>query len=169
MVYGWCRKTGLQPADAADVTQDVFRSILQALPRFTREKENATFRGWIRRITQRRIIDFRTRRARQGISPGGSVAQAQLLELTESPAIEESHPDLGRLRLTKKIHEIQGEFESATWQAFIRSAVDGCNAADIARELGISVNAVYVAKSRVLKRLRTALSSLDLIEAKITR
>lgn len=157
MVYAWCRQTGLQPADAADVTQDVFRGIFQGLSSFQRESKNATFRGWIRRITQRRIFDFRKRRARQGTGRGGSVAQAQLLELTDSLAHEDSHPKQNNSRLMKTVLEIQGEFEATTWQAFIRTAVDGSAAVDVAKELGLSVNAVYVAKSRVLKRLRTAL------------
>jgi RNA polymerase sigma-70 factor (ECF subfamily) len=158
MVYLWCRRVGLQPADAADVAQDVFRGVFQGLPNFKRESENATFRGWVRRITQRRIFDFRKWRAREGAGKGGSVAQAQLQELVAPLTNESSRSKPPNLTALQRVREIQGEFEPHTWQAFIRTAVDGCAASEVAEELGISVNAVYLAKSRVLRRLRTLMN-----------
>jgi RNA polymerase sigma-70 factor (ECF subfamily) len=157
MVYLWCRRVGLQPADAADVAQDVFRGVFQGLPNFRRESENATFRGWVRRITQRRIFDFRKWRAREGVGKGGSAAQAQLQELVAPLTTESSRSKPRNQPAVQKVREIQGEFEPRTWQAFIRFAVDGCAASEVAEELGISVNAVYLAKSRVLRRLRTSM------------
>ena len=84
MVYGWCRRSGLQSSDAADVCQDVFRGVVRGIGGFRRDKPGDTFRGWLRRITQRRVIDHR--QARQ--------SQAEpLLELgSRVPRATSAHP-----------------------------------------------------------------------------
>ncbi len=55
---------------------------------------------------------------------------------------------------------MQEEFEPATLQAFRRLALDGISGAEVAGELGVSVAAVYVAKSRVLARIRQVAEGL---------
>ena len=59
------------------------------------------------------------------------------------------------LHVTRRLLEmIEPQFEPTTWRAFRRVAIDGISAADAARELGVTINAVFIAKSRVLARLR---------------
>src|SRR5690606_7771386 len=67
LVYHWTRKAGLQPADAADVVQDVFRSVLAGIDRFD-DAGGGSFRGWLRTIARTRLIDWQRRTARQ--TPG---------------------------------------------------------------------------------------------------
>jgi len=157
MVYGWCRRSGLQSSDAADVCQDVFRGVVRGIGGFRRDKPGDTFRGWLRRITQRRVIDHR--QARQ--------SQAEpLLELgSRVPHAASAHPPGDELPESVKepslphgvLDLVRSEFEQRTWNAFWKTTVDDRPAADVARELGMSVNAVYLAKSRVLRRLREEL------------
>jgi RNA polymerase sigma-70 factor (ECF subfamily) len=157
MVYGWCRQAGLQPDDSSDVCQEVFRGVASGIVNFRREQLGDTFRGWVRRITQRRIIDHRQRQQMRPDAVGGDTAQKRWLELvdslTEQPSSLRSEPHLVRSVLDL----VRNEFESRTWDAFWRTAVEGQPVAEVAKELGITANAVYLAKSRVLRRLREEL------------
>lgn len=160
MVYAWCRRAGLQPADASDVSQEVFKAVLRSIRSFHREEAGATFRGWLRRITQRRVLDYRRKQAKTASALGGSTAQGQFLAIAEM--IESSHSAPRGLpqSVLDRLQSVQAEFELTTWQAFLRTTIDECSAAEVAQELGISTNAVYLAKSRVLARLRRRLADL---------
>ena len=56
--------------------------------------------------------------------------------------------------------EICCEFTPTTWQAFWITAVGGRPPKEAATELGLSVGAVYIARSRVLARLRQRIEEL---------
>ncbi|MCX7701467.1 MAG: RNA polymerase sigma factor [Gemmataceae bacterium] len=152
-VYGWCRRSGLCPDDAADVCQEVFRSVVGSLGNFHRDRDHDTFRGWLRRITQRRVCDHRQKRRDQPQAEGGSDAQARLMELATDRSSASSR-SIWSSRLGQALEVVRCEFESTTWQAFWRATVDQEPAADVAAAPGLTANAVYVAKSRVLRRLR---------------
>jgi RNA polymerase sigma-70 factor (ECF subfamily) len=166
VVSAWCRGAGLQPEDAADVRQDVFRSVAGAIADFRREKPGDSFRGWLWRITQNKLRDFLHRRRQQPQAAGGTTFQQQLQDFAFSdgsaedsaaprPSAEEAE---GVFR--RALELLRGEFAERTWQAFWRVVVDGRSAADVAAELGMSPGAVYVAKSRVLRRCRAELGDL---------
>ena len=157
MTYGWCRRAGLQPCDASDVCQEVFANIASGIAGFRREKPADTFRGWVRRITQRRIADFRHRGKTLPTAVGVGHSDDRLRDIpttaNESPS---SHP-WQRPGIHETLEQVRSEFERVSWQAFWRSAVDGEAGTAVAEELGISPNAVYLAKSRILRRLRELL------------
>jgi RNA polymerase sigma-70 factor (ECF subfamily) len=158
LVYTWCRRRGLQPEDAADVMQEVFRAVARNLATF-RAEPGGTFRGWLWAITRSKIGDLHRRQHKEPPALGGSDAQQRLMEL---PAADEPEPaeegDTSRL-LHRALELVRNEFEPRTWEAFWRAAVDGQAPIDIAGDLGLSANAVYVAKSRVLRRLRELLET----------
>jgi RNA polymerase sigma factor (sigma-70 family) len=155
LVYGFARNRGLQDADAADLTQEVFLAVAQAADRWKYDPKQGTFRGWLYGITRNKIAKFLKRRHLQPVGSGDTNAQRRLDE----------QPDLGpdpqaawELEFQKQLFrvaaaKIEGSFAPTTWQAFWRTAVEGKNAGVVAKELGLSVGAVYVAKSRVLARL----------------
>jgi RNA polymerase sigma-70 factor (ECF subfamily) len=164
MVYGWCLRSGLQPADAADVGQDVFAAVARAIDGFRHDHEGDTFRGWLFTITRNKIRDRPQRPG--GTGAGGTDAQRRLAELpSEQP--DEFIPMADSDRVTEKkalcrraVELIRVEFEPRTWEAFWRAFVDMQAPADIAAGLGLSVNAVYLAKSRILRRLREEYAAL---------
>jgi RNA polymerase sigma-70 factor (ECF subfamily) len=158
LVYGWCRWAGLRPDDAADVCQEVFRSVASSLDNFRRDRDGDTFRGWLRRITQRRLCDHRQKRREQPQAEGGSDAQERLLEVAEELSSASSVRYVRSSRLAQVLEVVRCEFEPQTWQAFWRATVDREPAADVAAALGLTANAVYLAKSRVLRRLREEMS-----------
>jgi RNA polymerase sigma-70 factor (ECF subfamily) len=164
LVQYWCRRWGVEGADADDVAQEVFAAAAQSIGGFRREREGDTFRGWLRVIARHRVLAFWRSRARQPEAPGGSTAHQRLQELPE----EAEPPDDGEeanqfaALVRRALGQLRAEFEPRTWQAFWRVTVDGLSAPDAAAELGMSANAVRMAKSRVLRRLREELG--DLVE-----
>ncbi len=160
-VYGWVRAAGLAEHDARDVVQDVFLGVFQNAKGFNRDRPGATFRGWLRRITQYKIADFRRKQNNRPIAIGGSDAHIWFNGQEDSCDEEdcrESGFEGGVVR--RCIELLHDEFEPKTWLAFEAIAVEGLSAGEVSAKLGMSVGAVYVAKSRVLKRLREELAGL---------
>jgi len=163
LVFSWCRKAGLQDEDASDVCQEVFRALAGNVDRFDRDHGRNSFRGWLRGITKRQLLAFWRRRQCQG--EGGTTAQKRLAEVPEPFLDEASAADLRadkHVLLGQALSLVRGEVEEHTWQAFWRVVVDGRAPADVAAELNISVNTVYLAKGRLLRRLREEFGELIL-------
>ncbi len=164
VVYTWSRRAGLRSHDAADVVQEVLRSVARNLPQFRRDRSEDTFRGWLRRITQRRIVDFRRRLGREPVAAGGSTAQARLAEQVDPVCDDASRDGLGgiiREQDRRAIARVQAEFADRNWQIFWRTVVDEHDTAEVAREFNVSTNVVRLAKSRILKRLRQVMQDRD--------
>jgi RNA polymerase sigma-70 factor (ECF subfamily) len=136
--------------------QEILLAVVQSLPAFSHSGRIGAFRGWLRTIAHNRACDFWKSRGRRMQAAGGSGVVETLAQL-EDPASElnrlwdEEH-DRYVLRCLLELMEL--EFEPATVRAFRRVVLDQAESADVAKELGISVGAVYAAKSRVLGRLR---------------
>jgi RNA polymerase sigma-70 factor (ECF subfamily) len=155
LVYGFARQRGLQDADAADLTQDVFLALAQAAGRWHYDPKRGSFRGWLYGITRHKLARLLQRRQTQPIGSGDSNAHRRLDEqpspdLDPEAAWEQTfQQQLFRLAAA----QVQEHFSPNTWQAFWRTAVQGQSAGVVAQDLGMSVGAVYVARSRVLARL----------------
>ncbi len=162
LVLHWCRHSGLQEQDAADVFQDVFQAVVAHIGSFRKEREGDTFRGWLRRITQNKIRDHFRRLGREARGTGGTEAQQWLAQVAQPQPVEDVFLDeAGESGLLGRALElVRGEFEERTWQAFWRTAIDDQAPKEVAADLGMSPGAVRVAKSRVLHRLREELGDL---------
>jgi RNA polymerase sigma-70 factor (ECF subfamily) len=161
LVYGWCRRFGLQDADAADVGQDVFRTVAESIDGFHHDQQGDSFRGWFRTVTRNRVLDFLRRKARAAHGLGGSDAQAMWHELPDDPADSGSTDEDDKLSLARRaIDMVLESSKEATRQAFLRVVIEGQNPAEVARDLGMSVNAVYLAKSHTLRRIREEFAQL---------
>ncbi len=154
VLFYWIRRQGVPTDDAADLVQEVFTVLVAKLPTFQYDRRRS-FGAWLRTITTNKCHDyFRRRNARpmatSGLVDGETLDHAQQFSETEY-----------QQRLARRALEVmRNEFETATWKACWESVVVGRGALEIAQELGLSVNAVYVAKSRVLRRLREELDGL---------
>jgi RNA polymerase sigma-70 factor (ECF subfamily) len=162
VVFGWCKSNGLQASDAEDVVQEVFRTVLTRISEFRRGRPGDTFRGWLWTITRFKIGDHLRRRAAQPHAAGGSEARDRLEQVPASSISESSEADRATTRALyqRALDLIRGEFEEVSWQAFWGVVGEGHRPADVAADLGISLNAVYLAKSRILRRLREALGDV---------
>jgi RNA polymerase sigma-70 factor, ECF subfamily len=163
LVYGWCRLSGLQAADAADVVQNTFAAVSQHVVEFRRDRPGDSFRNWLWMITRNKIYDhFRSQRVRaQAI--GGSDAQHRLLELPERrPEESSSEGSMSALNDIQRraVALVRAQVEGRTWQAFWYVTVEGRTVAEAAADLGMSVRAVYEAKYRVRRRLRQEYAEL---------
>lgn len=161
VVYGFARKRGLQDADAADVMQDVLRSVSGAIARLDYDRGQGTFRGWLFTITRNKVFNFLSARRNRPQGSGDSTTNRML----------DSHPDQNdgsdvweteyQRRLTAlAMDRVKGEFQESTWRAFWLTAVEGVAAAEVTRQVGLSPGAIYVAKSRVLARLKNEVEKL---------
>lgn len=156
LIYTWCRQRGLQAEDAADVVQEVFRSVAASVKDFKPEP-NGSFRGWLWTITRNRMFDFFRRRQRQPGAIGGSDAQQRWAEIPESLDESKQGADAAGNLVRRALAMIRPDFSEASWQAFLRVVMEDQRPEDVARDLAISVNALYIAKSRILRRLRDEL------------
>ncbi len=161
-VYRWCRRAGLGPEDAADVGQEVFRAVDASLSDFRRDRPGDSFRGWLWTITRNKLRDFWRRPGGWIEAVGGSHFLDQLAQVPDDPesTLDAVGPATSDGLVPRALELVRSEFEQKTWRAFRETAVEGRPAAEVARELGISTNAVYVARSRVLARLREELGPL---------
>jgi RNA polymerase sigma-70 factor (ECF subfamily) len=164
LLYGptverWCRRAGLTAEDAADVGQEVFQAVARSINDFHRDRPGDSFRGWLYAITRTRLLDHR--RARHIPAAGGTDALHRLEEIpAEEPADSDALTSDRRELYQRAVRLIQAEFAERTWQAFWRVTVEGQSPADVAADLGLTPGAVYIAKSRVLKRLRQEFDGL---------
>jgi RNA polymerase sigma-70 factor (ECF subfamily) len=159
LVYQWCRRWELRPDDVADIFQEVFQAVAAQISSFRRDRPGDSFRGWLWTIARHKIADHFRRQGRGPVAAGGSDAQQRLLELPEPPAEADPSTADGSL-VQRALEHIRGEFEERTWSMFWRATVDGHATRDIAADLGVTPDAVRVAKSRILKRLRQELTDL---------
>lgn len=157
LVYGWARQSGLQPSDAADVAQDVFRSVYQAIDRFDQERPDGRFRSWLLGITRNRLRDFFRQQQQQPVGAGGTTAHLGFQQVLDNALSEQSLATSTKSLALRALAMIETDFEPTTWQAFWRTAVEGHAPQKVAEEFGLSIAAVYKARSRVLQRLREEL------------
>jgi RNA polymerase sigma-70 factor (ECF subfamily) len=167
LVYRLARRKGLQDADARDLCQEVFQAVARAIDRW--EPGRGSFRGWLSRVARNLIINFLTRRKYQSRGSGASSIQEML---QTQPAVDPSVSALFELEYERSLFrwaadEIRGEFTAATWRAFWQTALEERSPADVAAELGLSIGAVYVARSRVLARLKRRIEQRENDDEKI--
>jgi RNA polymerase sigma-70 factor (ECF subfamily) len=157
------RRGGLQDADAADLEQEVFRAVAGAIGRYDPDPARGSFRGWLLRIARNVLLNLVAARRRHPPGAGGTDLVA-LLEAQPDPAGEESavfEAEYRRRTFEWAADQIRGEFRPATWQAFWRTAVGGEEPAAVGTDLGMSVGAVYIARSRVLARIRGKVEEVE--------
>ncbi len=156
LIYHWTLKTGLSGHDAADCVQDVLATLVEKLRTFKYDPSKS-FRAWLRTVTRNKCRDAMRKRATiaQGAVPLNP-------EDAASPNDTELFTDRDyQLYVVQRAMEVmQAEFETSTWQACWSQVIEGKSAAEVAQQLNLSENAVYLAKSRVLRRLRDELEDL---------
>jgi RNA polymerase sigma-70 factor (ECF subfamily) len=162
LIVGWLRRQGVSDRDVDDLVQEIFLAVHRGLPTFSHSGREGAFRAWIRSIALNHSCNYWRSPARRVGAPGRADADEALRQL-EDPESElwrswEEEHDRHLLRCLLEMMEI--EFEPTTTHAFRRVALEGATAVEAANELGITVGAVYTARSRVLRRLREVAEGL---------
>jgi RNA polymerase sigma-70 factor (ECF subfamily) len=145
------------------LTQDVLMAVAGAIDDWDPDRERGSFRGWLSRVARNRMINALVRRQRGPRIVGGTDHLQRLEEEPAREGLESAAFDLEhrrRLFLWAAEH-IRGEFRESTWQAFWRTCVDQRPVAEVAAELQLSPGAIYVARSRVMSRLREKVKRVE--------
>ena len=161
LIYGYGRCHGLQDADAADLTQDVLRAVAGSVRRFDYDSEKGSFRGWFLGIVRNKLHDFATRNGRIVKGTGDTAVQGLLdQQVGREDETEHWNRQCEQRLFAYAGEQIRHEVHDKTWQAFWRTAIEGKSGKQVAAELEMSVAAVYLAKSRVMARLKERVRQL---------
>jgi RNA polymerase sigma-70 factor (ECF subfamily) len=163
LVYRLARRRGFQDADARELSQEVFLAVASAIDRWDPDPSRGSFRGWLFRIARNLMINLLAsqRRHPQGT---GSTDIKQLLEEQAAPVGEDSalfDRQYQREVFRWAAEQIRGQFHETTWRAFWLSSVEQQEIKEVAETLGLSAGAVYIARSRVMARLRETVEGFD--------
>jgi RNA polymerase sigma-70 factor (ECF subfamily) len=156
LIRAWLRKYDVQVSDADDLTQEVLLAVSKDLGKFDHAGHTGAFRGWLKAILVNRLRKFWRARDRRPQARGDSDIDARLAQL-DDPSSDISliwNREHDQYVLRQLLALAEPHFARTTWTAFCRVALDGAKPDVVAEEMGISLNAVCLAKSRVLRRLR---------------
>lgn len=155
MLFRLARRWGLQDADARDLVQEVFVAVSRSIESFERRGGAADFRAWLARIAHHKFADLLSRRKRQAVGSGQTDVHLWLAQLPDKAAANSRWDlELRRELFQWAAREVRESVQPQTWQAFVGTAIDGQPVEAVAEQLGISVGQVYVARSRVMSRMR---------------
>lgn len=166
MLYRFIRSRGLQDADAADMVQEVMRSVGLAIDRLDYDKEKGGFRAWLFHITRNRLATFYEKRKRQGPVFDESTSEASLVtRMQDSELDQQWELEHQRQLVAQAMDRIQPTVETNTWLAFEMTAIKDVDADEVAAHLGMTKGAVYVARSRVTAKLRKEIERMQADES----
>ncbi len=155
MIGNWCHRSGVPEVDIHDVTQEVFLAVHRNLARFRRDEPGQSFRKWLKSITRTKVVDFFRQRNQQAQAQGGTEAQQRLEQITAPEApdhlIEQEEESI---LLQRAVELVTREYPNWYKLAFLFLVVEERSPEEVARVLSKKVSTVYVAKSRVLRRLK---------------
>jgi RNA polymerase sigma-70 factor (ECF subfamily) len=153
LLHHWARRLGLPDPDALDLVQDVFLVLLRKLPEFIYDRHRS-FRAWLRTVLLNKWRDHQRRRT-VPVQAGGDQVFAEVPDPDPAELFEEA--EYRNYLAHRALQLMKAEFQPTTWQACWEQIVSGKPAAQVAAELQISIDSVYSAKSRVLRRVREEL------------
>jgi len=162
LLTSWLRRQALQPNDVEDLLQDILTTLVRELPRFQYDPAKGRFRDWLRAILVNRLHAFWRQRQDRPQATGDSGFQVQVLEQLAAPdgeLVRQWDQEHDRYVVQRFLALVRRDFAPNTWQAFER-LLAGEKPAEVAADLGMSVNAVYLARASILKRLREEMSGI---------
>lgn len=156
LITSWLRTFELQPSDAEDLTQDVLTALFSNVDHFGHNGRVGAFRAWLRTITHNTAADFLRRRSKRDVQLGNSSFASAIAQLTDSGSaisrvFDRQHD---RHLLGTLLGRVASEFQDSTMTVFRQHVIEGRGALEVAEEFGVSRHGVYMAKSRVMRRLR---------------
>jgi RNA polymerase sigma-70 factor (ECF subfamily) len=160
LIYRFACKRGLQDADAADLSQEVISAVAGAVGRLEYDPRRGTFRSWLFTVVRRKLSNWR--RAQKHRQPrSGSTA---VLRRLEHPPVSEATEADWETEWQEQVYawaceQVRRDVSAATWEAFLRTALEGQPGKRVAADLGLTLAAVYHARGRVFARLKALVQS----------
>lgn len=158
LLFAFARRAGMNDNDSADVVQDVFLILMAELPRFEYDATRKNFRGWLKTIT---VNKCRERQRRRVLAAGSGGSESGLSGIVDDATVEAFwEAEYQQHLIAQALRLIQTDFEPKTWQAAWLALTTDRTAADIGQELGLAEASVWVAKGRVLRKLRQEMAGM---------
>ncbi len=165
LVFRMARNQGLQDADASELTQEVFIAVASAIQRWDPDPRLGSFRAWLFRIARNLMINWLVYRRRHPAGTGNSDVHRLLAEQPDPHQDQEDSAvfdrEYKRQAFAWAAEQIRKEFRDTTWQAFWLTCVENLPVVEAAEKLEMSPGAVYIARSRVMARLRQKIETLS--------
>ena len=162
VMRSWLARRGVQDQDIDDIVQNILTVVIQRMATFQHNGRVGAFRTWLRSTTVNCLRDYWRTNKRRMVGAGGSDAHEWIEQLADpdSETSREWDEEHDRHVMRKLLELLRDEFEPRTWLAFQRFALDNVPAAEVAKELGMTPNAVWIARSRVVARLKQECAGL---------
>ena len=180
-IKAWCWRRGIADHDASDVCQDVLAAAALGMPKFRQRDAGGAFVRWLQTIAQRKIADFFVRGPKLKLGDDCSVdwldrAAAAMPGIGEEPQNEEAllrgvsgeiTPDgsprrVGETRMQiEALLRVRQRLRPRTWNVFCRLVCDQCRPEIVAQEFAMTLGAVYLARSRVVRAVREEFERLE--------
>jgi RNA polymerase sigma-70 factor (ECF subfamily) len=169
LVYDYARGQGLQDADAADLGQEVFRAVATSVGRLEYDPRRGSFRNWLFTVVRRKLSNWRAARQNR-LRGSGDPATQQFLETCPAPAADEARweAEWEDRVFSWACERVRKDVTESTWCAFWRTAVEGQPTKRVAADLGLTATAVYLARHRVVARLKELVRSARALRARRT-
>lgn len=153
LIRRWFIRAGIPTHELDDLLQDCMVSLMKGIKQFEHNGRPGAFRCWLKSVVVHRAASwFRSYRSRREFAFAGLPSEFASIEDQMLPLEwEKEHDDYV---LQKLLRIVKADVSETTWVAFYRQAFENVQPTSLASELGISENAVLLAKSRVLRRLR---------------
>ncbi len=166
LVFRVARRQGLQPTDADDLVQEVFSAVAKQVGDWLQRPDRGSFRAWLLRMARNIAVNLLTRKPFGATGIGGNEVGCRLEEVLGQGDEFSSRFDLEYRREVFRwaAEQVRESVAATTWQAFHLTHLEGVSTADAARQLGISVGNVYIARSRVMNRLRELAKEFEVQE-----
>ncbi|WP_417847449.1 RNA polymerase sigma factor [Thalassoglobus sp.] len=160
-VYRFARRRGLQPADAEDLSQRVFQKTAHKVSEWDEVGKQGSFRAWILLVTRNEVINALSRKRPDAATGGTSTSQFRVNEIPESQPLDELlEKEYRRATFRHAASIVQNEFTETSWRAFWLTTVENQQSKTVSESLGISIGALYAARSRIMSRLREVVTQL---------
>lgn len=150
----WARRLRVPEQDRQDLIQETLVKLLSKIGAF-RRSESGTFRGWLHTMLRNTWLD-RLRRTQPQAAFDSSVVDPE----ASDPQLRVERDEYRQYVLRRVFGLLLSDFPPTTQAAFRKYVIEGQAASDVADELGISTNALYLIRSRILKRLQAELAEL---------
>lgn len=155
LLVGYVASRGLRDEDVQDLVQEILIKLMRLLPEFSLDTQRGRFRTWLYRVSTSTVIDWARRRKRQARRNDELEQYYQRAEAAaETASVEEFAKEHQRRVLAFVIERLRAESNPQTWQCFEQTALKGRPAAEVAAQLDLNINNVYVNTSRVLTKIR---------------
>jgi RNA polymerase sigma-70 factor (ECF subfamily) len=160
-VYRFARRRGLQDADAREVVQEVFLGVARAVRRWEPDTKRARFRTWLYRIAKNQLLNKLSSRRREMVLDTGAWERVEADAATPNAYSAEEEAEYRQAVFSWAAVRVEKQVKPKTWSAFWMTSVDGQDVETAAQNLGVSSGQIYVARSRVIRKLREEIARFE--------